>query len=57
MPKMSLDFSITQMYRLFANDLLIMYDALVFYRKYKKSGRTVKEFSEVRYLLTGLLPR
>lgn len=46
MPTM-LDFSITQVYRLITNDLLMMWDAWVLYKKYKKTGRSIKEYSEV----------
>jgi hypothetical protein len=44
---MSLDFSITQSYRLLANDLLMMGDAYAFYVKYKKTGRTLNEYLKV----------
>jgi hypothetical protein len=44
---MSLDFALTQFYRLVVDDLILMYDAYVFYNRFKKDKRSLKEFSEV----------
>jgi hypothetical protein len=45
--KMSLDFALTQFYRLAVDDLIIMYDAYHFYGKLKPKGKTINEFVEV----------
>jgi hypothetical protein len=44
---MSLDFALTQFYRLVVDDLILMYDVYFFYSRYKKDKRSLKEFSEV----------
>jgi hypothetical protein len=44
---MSLDFALTQFYRLVVDDLILMYDVYLFYSRYKKDKRSLKEFSEV----------
>lgn len=44
---MSLDFAITQFYRLVVDDLILMYDVYLFYSRYKKSNRSIREYSEV----------
>ena len=45
---MSLDFALTQFYRLAIDDIVLMVDVFLFYRRFKKDKRSIKEYVEVK---------
>lgn len=52
---MSLDFAVTQFYRVLLDDILLLYDAYRIYARNRKyQERTFKEFSEVNKSLRGI---
>ena len=44
---MSLDFFVTQFYRLIVHDLVLMSDVYWFYSQNRLEGKSIQEFSEV----------
>lgn len=44
---MSLDFFVTQFYRLIVHDLVLMSDVYWFYSQSRSEGKSIQEFSEV----------
>lgn len=44
---MTVDFALTQFYRLVVDDIVLLCDVYMYYRRFKTDNRSIKEFSEV----------
>jgi hypothetical protein len=49
---MTVDFALTQFYRLVVDDIVLLFDVYMYYRRFKTDNRSIKEFSEVTLQLS-----